>query len=343
MKTITIGRYPDNNVVVNDPVVGRHHAKITRHNDGRFTITDLNSRNGTFVNGKRVSGEIRLNPGDVVQVGRTTLPWMSYFPRSARKPQKSILRGMIPVLLMFVCGALLTVVLLIKGKSGDVYTDNASFSSMRSEQSGTSSRRGNYADRRDNTEYTDVQTSNVPSVSSDYDEWMSMPESERIIQESNAIRTAQTQYETGNSADLRLYVDLGLSSGTLWKRNNESGYYEYQEAVNIFGNSLPRKSQMEELVENCKWVWTGDGYSVYGPNGCSIFLPADGYQGCDDRELYDSGYCGFLWSVMAENSRSAWILDFFDPNVEFATIAVRRHYSVTTYEKCRGISVRLVK
>lgn len=54
-----------------DDVVGRRHARIVRDPEDRyhFTVVDLNSRNGTFVNKQRVTGSVALNPGDVVQLG----------------------------------------------------------------------------------------------------------------------------------------------------------------------------------------------------------------------------------------------------------------------------------
>lgn len=53
---ITFGRAPGNNVVLNDHQVSRHHAKITFH-ARRFQITDLASRNGTFINGERLTNQ----------------------------------------------------------------------------------------------------------------------------------------------------------------------------------------------------------------------------------------------------------------------------------------------
>lgn len=54
-----------------DDLVGRQHARITRDaNDANsFLLTDLNSTNGTFLNKQRVSGTVKLNPGDAVQFG----------------------------------------------------------------------------------------------------------------------------------------------------------------------------------------------------------------------------------------------------------------------------------
>jgi serine protease Do len=54
-----------------DDLVGRQHAKITQdpNDPSQFIITDLNSRNGTFVNRQRLTGTTRINVGDVVQLG----------------------------------------------------------------------------------------------------------------------------------------------------------------------------------------------------------------------------------------------------------------------------------
>lgn len=54
-----------------DDLVGRQHARITRdpNDPNGFLLTDLNSTNGTFHNKQRVSGTVKLNPGDSVQFG----------------------------------------------------------------------------------------------------------------------------------------------------------------------------------------------------------------------------------------------------------------------------------
>ena len=55
-----------------DAEISRHHARIARSGGG-FTVEDLGSTNGTFVNGHRISGAEILSPGDRIQVGATTL------------------------------------------------------------------------------------------------------------------------------------------------------------------------------------------------------------------------------------------------------------------------------
>ncbi|MDR1594876.1 MAG: CD225/dispanin family protein [Prevotellaceae bacterium] len=82
MKVVTIGRNPGNNVVINDPLVGRNHCQIIQDDYGKFSLVDNNSTNGTFVNGQRRQGQICLNPSDIVRIGNTNLPWMSYFAGS---------------------------------------------------------------------------------------------------------------------------------------------------------------------------------------------------------------------------------------------------------------------
>ncbi|MEX2195694.1 MAG: ATP-binding cassette domain-containing protein [Thermoleophilaceae bacterium] len=66
--SITIGRAPDNGCVVDDLLASRHHARMTLRHDGRWELVDLDSDNGTFVNGRRIESVI-LEDLDVVTVG----------------------------------------------------------------------------------------------------------------------------------------------------------------------------------------------------------------------------------------------------------------------------------
>ncbi len=68
---LTLGRDASNHVALaDDGTSSRRHAKIDRAGDG-FTVTDLGSSNGTFVNGAKVTGTQTINPGDEIQVGST--------------------------------------------------------------------------------------------------------------------------------------------------------------------------------------------------------------------------------------------------------------------------------
>jgi pSer/pThr/pTyr-binding forkhead associated (FHA) protein len=64
---LTIGRSPDVEVVVNDANVSRQHAEVWRTSEG-VAIRDLQSTNGTYVNGHRISA-VSLSPRDDVTVG----------------------------------------------------------------------------------------------------------------------------------------------------------------------------------------------------------------------------------------------------------------------------------
>lgn len=78
MKVVRIGRAPDNEVVISDTSVSRNHLEIIKTDRGVFILKDLNSRNGTYVNGKKVN-ETTLQETDIIRIGNTTLPWLNYF------------------------------------------------------------------------------------------------------------------------------------------------------------------------------------------------------------------------------------------------------------------------
>jgi ABC-type multidrug transport system ATPase subunit/pSer/pThr/pTyr-binding forkhead associated (FHA) protein len=65
---LTFGRDASNDVVLNKPNVSRFHAQVTRVGK-RYYVTDMRSSNGTFVNDKRVEGDVWLNPQDTIRIG----------------------------------------------------------------------------------------------------------------------------------------------------------------------------------------------------------------------------------------------------------------------------------
>jgi hypothetical protein len=68
---ISIGRSEENTVVIEDPNVSRQHALVEKR-DGRFTLRDLESTNGTFVDGSRIEKHA-LHNGDTITIGTTKL------------------------------------------------------------------------------------------------------------------------------------------------------------------------------------------------------------------------------------------------------------------------------
>ena len=68
---LTLGR-ENTDVVVEDPEVSRQHATL-RWSAGRLELSDLQSANGTYVNGERVAGVRELQSGDAIKIGSTSL------------------------------------------------------------------------------------------------------------------------------------------------------------------------------------------------------------------------------------------------------------------------------
>ena len=66
---LQIGRSADNPIAINDAEVSRRHAQLVRQPDGNYTIEDLGSTNGTFINGVRIQGAALLTEGDTVDFG----------------------------------------------------------------------------------------------------------------------------------------------------------------------------------------------------------------------------------------------------------------------------------
>jgi pSer/pThr/pTyr-binding forkhead associated (FHA) protein len=68
VETTTIGRVADNAFEIPDASVSSHHAEILMRGP-EFVIRDLNSTNGTFINGQPLTGEAPLKPGQILRLG----------------------------------------------------------------------------------------------------------------------------------------------------------------------------------------------------------------------------------------------------------------------------------
>lgn len=98
-----VGRGEDCAFSLDDPSVSRAHARLSL-DDGRLTITDLRSSNGTFVNGERLAHTSVLHPGDIIALGDTTMkvrtnksadfspvaPGIEIIEQSSPRPQSEI-------------------------------------------------------------------------------------------------------------------------------------------------------------------------------------------------------------------------------------------------------------
>ncbi len=99
---------------------------------------------------------------------------------------------------------------------------------------------------------------------------------------------------------------------------------------------IPTKEEQDELLSECTWTWTINngikGYTVTGPNGNSIFLPATGYR--YDSTIESRGYLGSYWgsTLYTDDSSIACSIEFASNNM------VEGIYS----ERSFGLSVRPV-
>ena len=73
----TIGRSPDCDIFLDDVTVSRRHAILTEE-DGRFTIEDQGSLNGTFLNRSRIESAEPLEDGDELQIGKYRLTFVEH-------------------------------------------------------------------------------------------------------------------------------------------------------------------------------------------------------------------------------------------------------------------------
>lgn len=82
MTVITIGRDINSDIVVNDPKVARHHLQLCCE-DGQFRLQNIDAAGNTFVNNRQITDTGTLQRGDILRIGDTELPWLSYFPDEA--------------------------------------------------------------------------------------------------------------------------------------------------------------------------------------------------------------------------------------------------------------------
>jgi hypothetical protein len=74
---MTIGRDPTNDIVLADRSVSGHHA-VVRYMNGEWVLADLDSRNGTYVNGAAIATETSILEHDVVQFGAVRLQMLTH-------------------------------------------------------------------------------------------------------------------------------------------------------------------------------------------------------------------------------------------------------------------------
>ncbi|GMO31099.1 MAG: hypothetical protein Ta2B_12140 [Termitinemataceae bacterium] len=87
MRILKIGRSSSNDIMLHDATVSSHHATITIADNGDVRIKDLNSKNGTYINGQRIYQETLITSKDEVKAGGSIVDWQKkqQAPKPARK------------------------------------------------------------------------------------------------------------------------------------------------------------------------------------------------------------------------------------------------------------------
>jgi len=79
MRIIKIGKASSNDIVINgDNTVSRVHIQMFIDDEANVFVTDLNSMNGTFVNGIKISESVKLNTYDILRIGNSLVNWKEY-------------------------------------------------------------------------------------------------------------------------------------------------------------------------------------------------------------------------------------------------------------------------
>ncbi|MEW6158692.1 MAG: FHA domain-containing protein [Verrucomicrobiota bacterium] len=69
-KTVVIGRSAECDIVIKDSKASRKHCRLTR-GESAFVLEDLNSKNGTYVDGRRIKEPVTLRPNQTFKIGDT--------------------------------------------------------------------------------------------------------------------------------------------------------------------------------------------------------------------------------------------------------------------------------
>lgn len=131
------------------------------------------------------------------------------------------------------------------------------------------------------------------------------------------------------------YIDLGLSSKTLWSPKSESGFYNFDEAQSKFGSRVPTKAQFQELIDECNWTWVNNGFKVVGKNGNSITIKAGGFSD-EEGDWCVGSECDYWTSTAPRDQVANYFIGWYDDE-EGADL------SVEIEDKTAKLTVHLVK
>ena len=125
---------------------------------------------------------------------------------------------------------------------------------------------------------------------------------------------------------MKIYVDLGLPSGTRWASSNQGRLLNYSDALRRFVRRIPSPEEWRELAEYCTWIWDriGGRYVVIGPSGRFIYLPAEGFICCAGKCHHGEGH---YWSCRGRDASAAFDFHFnekrrFPDDAEYKVLAM---------------------
>lgn len=90
MRELSIGRNGDNDIVIDDASVSRKHAVLII-SGSEYSVRDIGSSNGTYINGMRINGVSNLRKNDILKVGNALVPWMNHLEMAGYK-QETVIR-----------------------------------------------------------------------------------------------------------------------------------------------------------------------------------------------------------------------------------------------------------
>jgi pSer/pThr/pTyr-binding forkhead associated (FHA) protein len=129
-RVIRVGRAEDNDIVIDEISVSRYHMSIFVDEENTVFVTDLNSTNGTYINGNRITGTQIIQKNDILKVGfgKRPVKWMHHVTgeipsrvsqgedqeeKMADMEEKWLLKGIL-LTLVYLVGLALLIFVLVK-------------------------------------------------------------------------------------------------------------------------------------------------------------------------------------------------------------------------------------
>lgn len=155
------------------------------------------------------------------------------------------------------------------------------------------------------------------------------------------------QQKVDSLSQLTGFIDLGLSSGTLWSAQYEPCKYTFNMAMMLYGDAIPSKRQCEELINSCTWTAVKNkegktqGYIVTGKNGNSIYINRSFWSSTTDEFKMEKAWACYL------TSHTYNIYHSYPPNVNsnmpyYTETKVKYYAAIDLLYKANHHAVKLI-